>query len=77
MGKMMEQGPVLIDLTNNYNLQRFRVPAKHVTGEPDFISRWPGKASQVSGVMAEAGRVSHQAKEGRMFRQEEQQVQRP
>ena len=45
--------------TNNFNLQRSRVPAKRVTGGPDFAQGHPGEACPVS-------RVSHQAKGSRM-----------
>lgn len=43
------------------------MPAKCVTGRPDFILGQPGQAFPVSSVAAEAGRVSHQAKGSRMF----------
>lgn len=59
---------VIRNYTNNYNLERLRMPTKHVTRGPALILGLPGKASQVSGVAAEAGRVSHKAKGSRMFK---------
>ena len=56
--------------TNNFNLQRSRVPAKCVTGRPDFAQGQPGGPCTVI-------RMSHRQRGAGRFRQQEQQAQRP